>query len=106
MEQAARKWEQVKGGSSKVLWGNESCLTILGVCYDVIWLVATLQNEKYHFWVVDGVGDRVGGDSRVAMLHCDGMHYEPIFFEEKGVFKLEDLPRVVREIWGEAFSIN
>lgn len=93
----------MKGGASRVLWGNESCLTILGMCYNVIWLVAALQDEKYRFWVVNGVGDRVGGDSRVAMLHFDGMHYEPVFFEGKRVFKQGNLPRVVRETWGDVF---
>lgn len=104
VDQAKKKWKQAKGGASKVLWGNETCLNILGACYNVIFLLATLRDEKYRFWVVDGVGDRVGGDSRVAMLHCDGMHYEPIVFEEKGMFKLGDLPRVVRETWGDALS--
>ena len=65
VEQARKKWKHVKGGASKVLWGNETCLGILGECYDVIWLVATLRDKKYRFWAVDdGVSGRVGGDSR------------------------------------------
>lgn len=87
-----------------MLWGNESCLRILGRQYEVVWLIATVwETGGYNFWMMNPLECPMSSRARFAMLHCDGEHYEPIFHKDQGVFSTcrwwENLPDVVRDTW-------
>lgn len=84
-------------------WGNESCLDILGRQYELVWLLATVsETGEYSFWMMNSLACPASSRARVAMLHCDGQHYEPIFHGDKGVFlaaRPENVPEVVMDTW-------
>lgn len=106
---AADMWKKISGGAKVVLWGDESCLEILGKHFNVVWLVAALMPEgNYTFWARNYVDAAGMDDARVAMINTDGTHYEPVWCtyrngersETRGSFRLDAVPQVVRETWG------